>query len=228
MFGFEKVESLLNVLTEVVIQLDYDVDDIVISLKADKSSRASIPTQEVPEDNLVQVVVGEIFYPTKLYIQLASQYDKLNELMDLLDMFYARDDNSSELSLAGCEVGEGDLVAVPWTDNMWYRGRVMGVKDLTTLRVFYLDYGSVADVKRSSARLLASQFLYLPAQALLTKLSGLLPAGGKKWASASTGRLSQLTRNSHMMGLQAIIMGREGGKLAIWLIDKEGVGINQT
>ena len=95
--------------------------------------------------------------------------------MDLLDMFYAQDNESSELSLSGCEVSEGDLVAVPWTDNMWYRGRVMGVKDLTTLRVFYLDYGSVADVKRSSARLLASQFRYLPAQALLTKLSGLLP-----------------------------------------------------
>ena len=74
MLGFENVESLLKVLTEDVIQLDYDVDDIVISLKADKSSRASIPTQEVPDDNLVLVVVGEIFYPTKLYIQLASQY----------------------------------------------------------------------------------------------------------------------------------------------------------
>ena len=75
MLGFENVESLLKVLTEVVIQLDYDVDDIVVSLKADKASRATIPTQEVPQDNLVQVVVvGEIFYPTKLYIQLASQY----------------------------------------------------------------------------------------------------------------------------------------------------------
>ena len=123
-------------------------------------------------------------------------------------MFYAQDNESSELSLSGCEVSEGDLVALPWTANMWYRGRVMGVKDLTTLRVFYLDYGSVADVKRSSARLL------LPAL-----------AGGRKWASASTGRLSQL---SHMMGLQAIIMGREGGKLAVWLIDKEVLGINET
>ena len=63
MLGFENVESLLKVLTEVVIQLDYDVDDIVVSLKADKASRATIPTQEVPQDNLVQVVVGEIFYP---------------------------------------------------------------------------------------------------------------------------------------------------------------------
>ena len=74
MLGFENVESLLKVLTEVVIQLDYDVDDIVVSLKADKASHATIPTQEVPQDNLVKVVVGEIFYPTKLYIQLASQY----------------------------------------------------------------------------------------------------------------------------------------------------------
>ena len=83
---FENVETLLKVLTEDVIQLDYYVDDIVVSLKADKSSRATIPTQEVPEDNLVQVVVGEIFYPAMLHI-------------DLLDMFYAQDNNSSELCL---------------------------------------------------------------------------------------------------------------------------------
>ena len=87
-------------------------------------------------------------------------------------MFYAQDNESSELSLSGCEVSEGDLVALPWTANMWYRGRVMGVKDLTTLRVFYLDYGSVADVKRSSARLLASQFLYLPARHCLPSYHG--------------------------------------------------------
>ena len=181
------------------------MDDIVVSLKADKSSKTTIPTQEVPEDDLVQVMVGEILYSAKLYIQLASQYDKLNELMDLLDMFYAQDNDSSELSLAGCEVSDWDLMAEPCTDNMWYRGRVMGVKDLTTQRVFYLDYGSV-DVKRSSDHLLASQFLYLPAhQAIRTAA-----CRGRKWTSASTGRLSQLKSNSHVMGLQAIIIGGEG------------------
>ena len=65
MLGFENVESLLKVLTEVVIQLDYDVDDIVVSLKADKASRATIPTQEVPKDNLVVVVGGGDILPNQ-------------------------------------------------------------------------------------------------------------------------------------------------------------------
>ena len=227
--GFENLETLLNMLVEDIVQLDYDVEDILVKLKEDKPSGVAsptVPTQDMPGDDVVDVVVGEIFHPHKFYVQLASQYDQLNQLMDLLDMFYVKD--CSELSLDKCEVVEGDLVAVPWTDNMWYRGRVKEVKNLTTLSVFYLDYGSVADVKRSSVRLLASQFFYLPGQALPAQLSGVVPVEGRRWPGSTSARLLQLTRHSHELGLQAIVRGREGGKLGLWLIDRNGGGINET
>jgi len=223
--GFETVETVLKVLTVDIVQLDYDVDDVLVSLIPGQA-RASIPVQELPQEDLLEVVVGEVVHPLKFYIQLASQYDMLNQLMDQLDTFYT-DYKSSELSLVDCEVVEGDLLAVPWTDNMWYRGIVKGVKDLTTLKVFYLDYGSMADVKKSSVRHLASQFRCIPAQAVLAKLSGLVPVG-RKWSGGSSARILELTRNSHEQALQAIIRDREGDKLALWLIDGSGVGINET
>lgn len=218
-------------MTEDFVKLDSDGgDDVTVFLKDNKSSQSIIPVQELPADPTVQLlplVVGQIVNPSKFYVQVASEYDKLNEMMDSLDNFYALDSNSSELSLEGCEVCVGDLVAVPWTDNMWYRGKVMGMKDLTTLKVFYIDYGSAADVKRNQARLLAPQFMNLPSQAMLAKLSGLLPADGKKWSGSSTKRMLRLTKDSHLAPLQAIIRGKERGKLAVWLVDNHGAGINE-
>ena len=79
---------------------------------------------------MIEVVLGEIVSPRKLYVQVASQYDMLNQLMDRLDEFYNSKAASSKFSLADCGVGEGDLLAVLWKDNMWYRGKVIDVKIL--------------------------------------------------------------------------------------------------
>jgi len=77
------------------------------------------------------------------------------------------------------------------------------------------------------ARQLAPEFHYLPCQAILAKMSGLVPPDGKKWSGTSTARLLKLTRDSHLVPLQAIIRGRERDKVAVWLIDKDGEGINE-
>jgi len=228
--GFENLESLLRVLAADLVQLDYDIHDldITVTLKSKIYRQVTIPTQEVSMDSqVVRVVVGQIVSPSRLYIQLASEYDRLNEMMDSLDLFYARDESSSGLGLEGLDVNQGDLLAVPWTDNMWYRGKVIGVKDLITLKVFYLDYGSVADVKRSSARQLIPEFHKLPCQAILGKLWGLLPVDGQKWSGSATKRILRLTKNSHQEPLQAIVRGKEEDKLSMWLIDKNGDGINE-
>jgi len=230
LLGFDNVETLLRVLAEDLVFLDHehDTNHIVITFKDNGLLQVVIPTQEAPEEGqVVRVVVGQIVNPSKFFIQLASEYDRLNDLMDSLDSFYAKDRSSSQLTLEGCDVTVGDLVAVPWTDNMWYRGKVMGVKDLTTLKVFYMDYGSVADVKRTLARQLSHEFHYLPCQAILAKMSGLVPPDGRKWSGTSTARLLKLTRDSHQAPLQAIIRGREGDKVAVWLIDKDGEGVNE-
>ena len=230
LLGFDNVETLLRVLAEDLVFLDHehDTNQIVITFKDNGLLQVVIPTQEAPvEGQVVRVVVGQIVNPSKFFIQLASEYGRLNDLMDSLDSFYAMDRSSTQLTLEGCDVTVGDLVAVPWTDNMWYRGKVMGVKDLTTLKVFYMDYGSVADVKRTLARQLSPQFHYLPCQAILAKMSGLVPPDGRKWSGTSTARLLKLTRDSHLAPLQAIIRGREGDKVAVLLIDKDGEGVNE-
>ena len=58
-------------------------------------------------------------------------------------------------------------------------------KKITVLQI-YIDYGSLTDVNKSSACVLASQFTYLPGQALLSKLSGLVPVQSQALASNGT------------------------------------------
>ena len=217
LFGHGDVESLFHQLaTDDHFDLVYDQTDVIVSLKFSKTRTVSISVQEVPDNDMIDVVVAEIANPGKFYVQLFSQYNRLNQLMDELDRFYAQDVLSTEdqYMIDQCEVVEGDLIAVPWSDNMWYRGKVIGIKDLTKITVFYVDYGTTSDIKTSCARRLAKEFLELPAQAILTQLSGLLPPEDKKWRSKSAKRMLQFTRNSHEVGMKAIIMGR-GEKLSI-------------
>ena len=58
-------------------------------------------------------------------------------------------------------------------------------------------------------------------------MSGLVPPDGRKWSGTSTARLLKLTRESHLAPLQAIIRGREGDKVAVWLIGNDGEGVNE-
>ncbi len=64
----------------------------------------------------------------------------------------------------------GDLVVAPWTDDLWYRGCVLGVKDgdsplePQTAHVFFADYGNTASITfdRYYSTCKMSSFLYPP------------------------------------------------------------------
>lgn len=87
-------------------------------------------------------------------------------------------------------LGVGDLVAVTWRDNMWYRGRVTRILDHATLRVFYVDYGTTASIKRSLMFPLHEKFWQFPAQAIEVELAGIEPPCDEfltvKWSSQAT------------------------------------------
>jgi len=227
-YEFDDLEKLLSSMDDRLV-LKYERDDVFVSLKSVRNFNCTIPVQEVPDDDVLEVVVAEVVNPGKFYVQLFSQYDRLNVLMEELDSFYAHNEESSKSPyiITQSEVAEGDLVAVPWVDNMWYRARVIGIKDLTKIRVFYLDFGTLSNIETSSARRLASDFIDFPAQAILSQLSGLLPPEGDKWKSKSAAvRMLKLTKNSHECGLKAIVLERQE-KLSLWLMNNRDEGINE-
>ena len=68
----------------------------------------------------------------------------------------------------------GEQVAAIWpTDNLWYRGRVLGSKG-GRWEVFYMDYGDTRYVEEPYIMPLDRNFCVLPAQAIRAHLSGQL------------------------------------------------------
>ena len=111
------------------------------------------------DDQFIQSLIKHLFS--------ASEYDKLNKMMDCLDQHYQlvlKEKALGNVDTMSDKISIGDFVAITWTDNMWYRGKVIKYQDYQTLKVFYIDYGTTADIKRSCMYKLDSKFFELPAQ----------------------------------------------------------------
>ena len=126
----------------------------------------------------IDVCVGEVFHPHKIYLQLKRNYKVLNDLMDDIDDFYTSGPGISkkyQLSDEHCtQIGRS--CAVLYLGNMWHRGIITGFQhESQMLSIYYNDYGSIGQVPRHHAKILQPEFATLEAQAILCKLSGILP-----------------------------------------------------
>ena len=79
---------------------------------------------------------------------------------------------------------------------------------------------------------LDAKFFELPAQAMIAELSGIEPpldeAQSVHWSGYPTRRVLELTCESHLRSLVAVITNRKKDKMGIWLLDHRGQGINET
>ena len=126
----------------------------------------------------IDVCVGEVFSPHKIYLQLKENYKRLNDLMDDIDDFYTSGPGISkkyQLSDEHCtQIGRS--CAVLYLGNMWHRGIITGFQhESQMLSIYYSDYGTIGQVPRTHAKILQPEFANLEAQAILCKLSGILP-----------------------------------------------------
>ena len=71
---------------------------------------------------------------------------------------------------------------------------VMSIKDMSRVRIFFIDNGIILTVFVSSLRYLPSQLSRLPAQAIPVSLA--LPASLTSWPGDSGARLKQLLIDS--------------------------------
>ena len=106
-------------------------------------------------------------------------------------------------------------------------------------QVFYVDYGTVATVKRNTIRFLPKIFSQLPAQAMRAKLYGIKPAGKlKKWPKTTNLQFLKLVTMPppNIGGMWAQIKGLPAthDRLVLWLVDTqsndlpEGIVINKV
>ena len=141
------------------------------------ASSAARPNLVPKEKEHVFITVIE--NPSKFWCQLASQEEKLDELMVNLDAFYSGISGHDNV-LSSPAVGM-DCCAIYTEDEGWYRAVIEEVKG-NKVKVRYIDYGNGEELPVSSVKHLDNQFKKYPAYAVQCSLSGAEPSGSE-WDS---------------------------------------------
>ena len=143
-----------------------------MTLLSEMSVKAVIPVQSLPKEiengQMFEVVMGDVKNPHNFNLQLRQNFGALSNMMDELDSAMeekfqeeATDENLPPPEVCSSQnisrikvrlVAEylvfqvGMYVAARWRDEMWYRAQVIGFHSRATVRLHYIDYGSVVDV----------------------------------------------------------------------------------
>jgi len=196
--------------------------------------------QVLPPDlkvgDFLEVIIAEVFNPSRFWIQLKGEVTSkmLDNIMDEMEDFYYSDSGDQYKVPVDCVV-VGLMCASLYNDGNWHRALVKSMLDLSTVEVFYLDYGTIATVKKDSLRYLHKRFGDLPGQAIEAKLAGIKPEGGlRRFTEQTSTRFLELVKMPpDIVGLLAVVKGL-GPKLMLWLVDTatnqipEGIAINQV
>ena len=204
-------------------------------------SEEKIQKQKLPSNakvgKYVEVVIAEVVSPEKFWIQFRGENmnGALMWLMEEIKYFYGD-------SFQGYAVRDEDILSVGMvcanlhSDGYWYRAEVLSFRNLTTVNVFFIDYGKVFKVKKNSLAYLPRRFGELPGQAFEARLHGICPAGEQRhYSKEATELFLKLTnlfdKNTEYLGLFAMVY-ELGERLSLSLVDTstnklpQGININ--
>ncbi|XP_032090153.1 tudor and KH domain-containing protein [Thamnophis elegans] len=141
------------------------------------------------QDHL-EVYVSASENPGHFWIQIiGAKALHLDKLIQEMTKYYENND-CGELE----SVQVGDIVATYYPeDRSWYRAEVLGTLDNGNLDIYYVDFGDNGEVPLEKLRLLRSDFLGLPFQAIECSLAGVAPTGGSRWEEAALDEFDRLT-----------------------------------
>ncbi|XP_063598264.1 tudor domain-containing protein 5-like [Penaeus indicus] len=152
----------------------------------------------MPAGEMVEVVVGEVYSPHRFWMirRGADTLQALDALMDRMFEFYGS-------PIGGRYMVPNDFVTIGFpvvalyaNDLNFYRAIVTNLEDLTTVRLFFVDYGTICRCDHSSLRLLHRAFLELPAQAIKASLCDVSPPGASRlWPRAASQRFLEMIQN---------------------------------
>merc|ERR1719187_635243 len=225
-------------------------DSLLVNCTSDSKNRSEevmgpsdkLQEQELPADlrvgekdkDLLEVIVAEVFTPYRFYVQLKGEKTskQLEILMDDMELFYYREPGE-KYRIPDARIVVGLVCASLYTDGNWHRAKITALKDLSTVEVLYVDYGTNTRVKKDTLRYLHKKFGQLPAQAIKARLAGIKPVDGlRRWDREVSYRLLELVKPCQT-GLVARVRGR-GDRLWLWLTDTftndlpAGIVINQV
>ncbi|XP_076054967.1 uncharacterized protein LOC143033426 [Oratosquilla oratoria] len=147
--------------------------------------------------DMIDVVVAEVFSPRKFWIILRGEETSkgLDELMDRMFEFYSSPVGNRFKVPPAVTLG-APVVSLYEDDQNYYRALIVSIEDLKTVKLFYVDFGTVCQADVACLWLLHEKFFSLPAQAVKASLFGIEPVdGSKKWPKETSVAFLNLVQN---------------------------------
>ncbi|XP_055310115.1 uncharacterized protein LOC129573532 [Sitodiplosis mosellana] len=105
----------------------------------------------------MRVFIAQIHSPYKFWFQLKDDGENIESLMNALEHFYHSDDNMiSKAPIPESYLTLGRICAAMY-DTQWHRAEIIEVLDIS-LKVLYVDYGTVGEVEKKAVRFLHKRF----------------------------------------------------------------------
>uniref|UniRef100_H3ARN7 Tudor domain containing 6 n=1 Tax=Latimeria chalumnae TaxID=7897 RepID=H3ARN7_LATCH len=123
-------------------------------------------THDIKIGSEEQVYVTYVINPGTFYCQLARNSGVLDQLAGKISIL------STKIQPHKCAVNPGTLCLAKYSDQHWYRGKVISLK--SKIEVFFVDYGNTQIVEKEDLLPIpneAQELLFLPMQAIKCKLS---------------------------------------------------------
>ncbi|KAL3869617.1 hypothetical protein ACJMK2_042282 [Sinanodonta woodiana] len=167
------------------------VDKEVSTNIASKNEMISYPKVTYPTDQNIKVYLSYVESPSKFYVQLATQKDELNELLEKLKDAYSEEKQHLLQGMPGLA-----CITKFSKNGEWYRAEVLELHD-TTLKLRFVDYGNSEETSLDLVKILPSEFADIQPFAFLCCLHELDPIG-EEWSRESITEFEALTLDKEL------------------------------
>ncbi|CAL1285477.1 unnamed protein product [Larinioides sclopetarius] len=196
-------------------------------------SRAVHPLNEYTQQRLPTRLVAGSFFPAyvanilnpgHMYIQLGDEEQALSNMNHALENFYT-DSESRAFVMKEVHIISGSIGVAQWPLDMhWYRIKVMSLFLDDSVKVFFVDYGTMDIISKTLLRYIRADFISFPAQAMKASLAYVKPPRGfNTWSRTATDRVLELTLDE---SVKAKVEDIVDDVLSVILCNQNGIYIN--
>ncbi|XP_037828317.1 tudor domain-containing protein 5 isoform X2 [Lucilia sericata] len=180
-------------------------------------------SDDVTVGSCIKIFISEIHNPFKFWFHIHKDNHELDQLMYQIERYYSPLE-AEDLRIPMMCLTPGQVCAACY-NGLWHRAEIVAPPVNTTIKVSFMDYGTVTEVGIENIKFLASYFAQLPAQALRGCLSHIKPRA-LHWSHEATTYF--LTLVAEMMLYAKIVeIDREQNILYMVLCNTNGEDVVQ-
>ncbi|XP_017767949.1 PREDICTED: tudor domain-containing protein 5 isoform X3 [Nicrophorus vespilloides] len=150
------------------------------------------------EDDYMDIILTEIFDPSKFWFSLMENEEQINNLVYGLNEFCKTHLDKYLVREEDYKVG---LYCAVKFQNIFHRAKIISVTSVNdSVQVFYIDYGTFLWLPKEQICYLHKSFAKMPAQALRGCLANIQPLNrNTRWDSKATQNFIQLAVNRRLV-----------------------------